>query len=317
MKLLIQIPCFNEEKILPETIKGLPKSIAGIDQIEILVIDDGSTDRTAEVARELGVHHVLCLKKNRGLATAYSIGLGHCVKLGADIIVNTDADNQYLGADVEKIVRPILNQEAEFVVGARPLNKLDTYNSLKRFIHRWGTVLVSYASGLKVSDPVSGFRAFTREVALKTRIYSTLSYTLESLIQAGNLGFRVVSVDIQVNSKTRNSRLFKSMNSYLIQQLFITFRTFIIYRPLLTFLSLSGLAFFFGLMIGVRFLYFYFHGTGQGHIQSLIFASIMLISSVIFFSLGVIADLISVKRLILEELSYKLRKIEVGDDKTH
>lgn len=314
MKLIIQIPCFNEEHTLLQTLKDLPTEIPGIDEIELLVIDDGSTDKTVQVARDFGVKHISSLGSNKGLSTAFIHGVETALSAGADIIVNTDADNQYFGNDVSKLVAPILKGEADFVIGTRDLSSLDTYNPIKRCIHRWGSVVVRLICQKDITDPVSGFRAITRDTALKMKVYSKHTYTIETLIHASRLNLRIKSVDVRVNPLTRPSRLVKSMIHYMSNQLFTTIRIFAIYRPLFFFLSLSMICLLPGILIGLRFLYLYLNSDGDGHVQSLILSSILILSSVVFFALGIIADLISVNRQLHEESDFLLRKNRLKDN---
>lgn len=311
MKLIIQIPCYNEEATLPQTVRDLPVQIAGIDEIEVLVIDDGSTDRTVAVARELGVQHIVSLPRNAGLARAFVTGLETSVARGADIIVNTDADNQYQGADIANLVAPIVNGRADVVVGDRGVASLAEFSPVKRFLQQFGSWVVQLASGVAVPDATSGFRALSCEAALRTLILSEYSYTLESLIQAGARRLSVVYVPIRVNAKTRPSRLMRNIPQYVMSSMATILRIYTMYRPMRVFFFLAGLMLAGGLVGGARFLYFYAQGRGAGHIQSLILTAILLIMGLQTFLIGLVADLIGFNRKILEETLYRVRKAEL------
>lgn len=313
MKLVIQVPCYNEEATLPETLADLPRAMAGIDCVEWLVIDDGSTDHTAEVAAGLGVQHVVPLRQHKGLAQAFLAGLEAALALGADVIVNTDADNQYRGADVERLVAPILRGEAEIVVGDRRVATLAHFSPLKRRLQRAGSWVVQKAAGVAVPDATSGFRALSRAAALRTLVLSHYSYTLETLIQAGARQMAVAYVPVRTNPQTRPSRLIHDLPEYLTQSTITILRTYTLYRPLRIFLTLGGLMFAAGLALGIRFLYFYLSGSGAaGHVQSLILAAVLLIVGFQVCLIGVIADLIGFNRRILEEILYRTRRLELG-----
>lgn len=313
MKLIVQIPCYNEEATLPQTVRDLPAQIAGIDAIEVLVIDDGSTDRTVAVARELGVQHIVSLPHNTGLARAFVTGLETAVARGADIIVNTDADNQYQGADIANLVAPIVNGRADIVVGDRGVASVAEFSPVKRFLQQFGSWVVQLASGVSVPDATSGFRALSREAALRTLILSEYSYTLESLIQAGARRLSVVYVPIRVNAKTRPSRLMRNIPQYVMSSMATIVRIYTMYRPMRVFFFLAGLMLAGGLVGGARFLYFYAQGRGAGHIQSLILTAILLIMGLQTFLIGLVADLIGFNRKILEETLYRVRKAELED----
>jgi glycosyltransferase involved in cell wall biosynthesis len=310
MKLIIQIPCFNEELTLPQTFRDLPTRIDGVDHIEILIIDDGSRDRTLQVARNLGVHHVVRLTRNMGLATAFVKGLEAALLLGADIIVNTDGDNQYRGEDIVSLVRPILDGTADIVVGDRGVMEVAEFSPLKRQLQRLGSLVVKAASGVDTPDATSGFRAFSREAALRTIIVNHYSYTLESLIQAGAHRMAVAYVPVKVNPKTRKSRLMRSIPHYLANSGATILRSYAMYRPLRVFLFLGTLLMVGGLLLGSRFLWFYFQGLGTGRVQSLLLAAILLIAGFQSCLIGLVADLIAFNRGILEEALYHLRKLE-------
>jgi len=312
MKLIIQIPCWNEEQTLPLTVCDLPKSIPGVDAIELLVVDDGSCDRTTEVAHELGVHHVVCLPKHVGLARAFRAGLEAALLAGADIIVNTDADNQYYGADIARLVEPILAGRADIVVGDRGVATLEHFSPVKRLLQRFGSWVVQLASGISIPDATSGFRAFSRDAALRTSVLSEYSYTLETLIQAGAHRLAIQYVPVRVNPKTRESRLIGSLLEFIGKSILTIARVYATYRPLRVFLAFGGLFLAGGLALGLRFLYFYLAGQGAaGHIQSLILAAILIILGVQVSLIGLIADLVGVNRRIMEETLYRVRKMEL------
>jgi len=308
MKLIIQIPCYNEAQILPKTIKQLPKAVDGFDSVEILVVDDGSIDDTSSVARESGADHIVHLNRHLGLAQAYTQGLDACLRLGADVIVNTDADNQYKAEDIHKLVRPIINGEAEMVIGDRGVNTVIHFPAHKRALQVLGSRVVSATAGFNIPDATSGFRAITREVALETMVLSNYSYTLETLIQAGARHVRVSFVPIDTNPPERPSRLFSSIRHYLVNSIVTIMRSFAMYRALRIFTAISAVMLLAGFAIGVRFLIVFFQGTGAGMIQSLILAAVLLIVGFITFLIGLIADLVSFNRKILEEVLYRLRR---------
>jgi len=312
MKLIIQIPCLNEEKTLPLTVRDLPQSIPGVDVIELLVVDDGSCDRTVEVARELGVHHIVCLPKHVGLARAFRAGLEAALLAGADIIVNTDADNQYYGADIARLVEPILAGRADIVVGDRGVATLEYFSPVKRLLQRFGSWVVQLASGISIPDATSGFRAFSRDAALRTSVLSEYSYTLETLIQAGAHRLAIEYVPIRVNAKTRESRLVANVPEFISKSLLTIARVYATYRPLRVFLAIGGLFLVGGLVLGLRFLYFYLFSRGAaGHVQSLILAAILIILGVQVSLIGLIADLVGVNRRMMEETLYRVRKMEL------
>ena len=312
MKLVIQIPCYNEESTLPDTFRDLPREIDGIDEIEVLIVDDGSTDKTADVAQALGVAHVVRLGRNRGLANAFVRGLEASVAADADIIVNTDADNQYRGEDIERLVQPILEGQADIVVGDRGVTSLPEFSPLKRRLQQLGSWVVQTASGISTPDATSGFRALTREAALRTLILSQYSYTLESLIQAGARRMAVVYVPISVNPQTRKSRLMRNIPHYIVNSTATILRAYTMYRPLRVFFFLGGLMIAAGMVLGVRFLYYYLNGMGSGKVQSLILTAILLIVGFQTCLIGLVADLIAFNRKILEETLYRVRNLELG-----
>ncbi|MFU0800667.1 MAG: glycosyltransferase family 2 protein [Xylanivirga thermophila] len=310
MKLIIQIPCYNEEKTLPMTIGDLPTSIPGVDEIEYLIIDDGSSDRTVEVARKLGVHHIVRFPNNRGLAKGFMAGIDACLRVGADIIVNTDGDNQYNGHDIPKLIKPILDGKAEVVVGDRQTDTIEHFSPTKKKLQRWGSGVVRRASKTNVADAPSGFRAYSREAALKLNVISEYSYTLETLIEAGRRKEAIANVPIGTNEKLRESRLFKSMWQYVRKSGSTIIRTYTMYKPLKIFLNLGFIMFLIGFIIGCRYLYFFFNGEGAGHVQSLILAAINIITGFQLGVLGLLADGIAANRRINDELLYRLKKME-------
>ncbi len=312
MKLIIQIPCYNEEEALPQTLADLPRTLSGVDEIEWLVIDDGSTDRTAEVARSLGVKHIVRLQHNWGLAHAFLTGLEAALRLGADIIVNTDADNQYCGQDVARLLAPILAGRADIVVGDRGVATTTHFSPLKRWLQRLGSWIVQQAAGVKIPDATSGFRALSREAALRTLVLSQYSYTLETLIQAGARQMAVEYVPVRTNPQTRPSRLMRSLPHYLTQSALTILRTYTLYFPLRVFLGLGTLMIGAGVALGLRFLYFFVsQGWATGHVQSLILAAILLIVGFQVCLIGLMADLIGFNRKILEETLYRVRRLEI------
>lgn len=310
MKLIIQIPCHNEAQTLPVTLKALPTAIPGIDKIERLVIDDGSTDNTAEVARAAGVEHIVGFACNRGLARAFMAGLEAALHAGADIIVNTDADNQYCGDDIVRLVQPILDRRADVVVGDRGVKDLRAFSPLKRRLQQLGSWVIQQASGVETPDATSGFRALSREAALHTLVLSEYSYTLETLIQAGALHLAVEYVPVRTNPQTRPSRLMRSIPHYLTFSGATIMRAYALYRTLRVFLTLGGVMIAGGLLLGLRYLYFNWIGQGAGHIQSVILIAILLIVGFQVCLIGVVADLVGFNRKILEEILYRLRRLE-------
>ncbi len=303
MKLIIQIPCFNEALTLPETIKSLPHHLEGVDQIEILVVDDGSDDNTSEIARQNGVDHLIRLKKNQGLAGAFKAGLDACIRLNADIIVNTDADNQYNSADIEKLIQPIIKGEAELVIGDRGVANEESFTPLKRKLQTIGSFVVSKASGLNIPDAASGFRAMTRETALKTNVLSNYSYTLETLIQAGNRNISVASVPVRTNPPKRPSRLMNGMWDYLVRSGVTIIRAYAMYRAIRVFFTIGIVLIGIGFALGIRYVVFMIQGQGAGHVQSVIIAAILLIIGFQTILNGLLADLIANNRKLLEEIN--------------
>ncbi len=308
-KLIIQIPSFNEEETLLTTLNDLPKSINGIDEIQVLVINDGSTDRTREIALEWGAS-VIDIKPNKGLANAFRTGLNQGLKMGADIIVNTDADNQYCASDIAKLVAPICEGNADIVVGARDIFKIKEFSPVKKILQKVGSAVLRHLSSTNVLDAPSGFRAFSRQAAMRLNVFDNYTYTMETLIQAGAKELRVVSVPIKVNPQLRKSKLVKNIFDYIYQSMKTTIRMFIVYRPFRFFITLSGLVGLLGFTLVCRFLYFYFQGDGNGHIQSLIFAAVFLISAVILVIVAIIGDLLSINRKLLEDIQTRVKNIE-------
>jgi glycosyltransferase involved in cell wall biosynthesis len=311
MKLIIQIPCLNEEQTLPETLKDLPKSLNGIDNIEILIIDDGSTDRTAELAKEHGAHHVLKLTNNKGLAKAFIFGISHSLKLGADIIVNTDADNQYFGGDIEKLIQPILDKRADIVIGNRQVETIRHFSPIKILLQKLGSWTVQQLSGTAIPDATSGFRAYSKDAALQMNVFSNFTYTVETIISAGNKNLAIEYTPVRTNKKTRESRLFPSIQVYIRRTLVTMLKVYSMYRPLKVFTISGGIIFLVGFIIGCRYLFFFFQGQTEGHIQSLILSAITLIVGFQIIMMGIAADLIAVNRQLLEDIQLRIKKKEV------
>jgi glycosyltransferase involved in cell wall biosynthesis len=311
MKLIIQIPCLDEEKTLPSTLADLPRSLPGVDVVEWLVIDDGSTDRTIEVAREHGVHHIVRLTNNKGLAAAFQAGLDASLKLGADVIVNTDADNQYHGGDIGKLVAPILAGDADMVVGDRETDTVEHFSPLKKRLQRLGSAVVRRASETGVPDTTSGFRAYNREAALQMQVVSKFTYTLETIIQAGKMLVAVDHVPIRTNEKTRESRLFPSMWAYVRRNAVSIFRVYTLYEPLRVFTVAAILIAIPAAVIWTRFLFFFFQGEGEGHIQSLLLGSMLFIVAVQLFALGIVGDILAASRLLQQRILERVRRVEL------
>jgi len=309
MKLIIQIPCYNEAETLEIALNDLPQKIEGIDIIEYLIINDGSKDNTIEVAKNWGVNYVVNFKCNKGLAKGFMAGLNECLKQGADIIVNTDADNQYCGADVEKLVRPILEEKADIVIGERPIDQTEHFSPLKKKLQHLGSWVVRKASNTDIPDAPSGFRAYSREAAMKMNVVNEYTYTLETIVQAGRSKMAITSVPIRTNGELRPSRLFSSMFGYVKKSMLTIIRAFMMYKPLQFFCTIGILTILFGVLIGIRFLVFFFHGTGAGNIQSLILASMLVIIGVQTCIVGLQADVIAANRKILQDVQYKVRKM--------
>lgn len=309
MKLIIQIPCLNEEANIADTLKDLPTSIEGIDEIEILIIDDGSKDNTVNIALSNGADHVISHTNNKGLAQAFSSGLTESLRLNADIIVNTDADNQYQGKFIKDLVKPIIDKKSEMVIGVRNIDSIDEFSIVKKFLQKFGSWIVRKVSGTSVEDATSGFRAYSKEAALKLNKFNEYTYTLDTIVQAGNKNISIQTIPIQTNPSIRPSRLFKSTSAYVFKSSFAIIRIFMIYRPLKMFTLIGVTSFLCGSFIGLRYLVFILLGTDGGNIQSLILASILIISGVFLITMGFIADLLAANRKLIEELTYKIKKM--------
>lgn len=315
MKLIIQIPCYNEAETLEVALNDLPKQIDGIDEIEYLIINDGSKDNTVEVAKNWGVHYVVNFKCNKGLAKGFIAGLDACLRQGADIIVNTDADNQYCGADIEKLVRPILDGKADIVIGERPIDDTEHFSPLKKKLQHIGSWTVRVASKTDVPDAPSGFRAYSRQAALKMNVVNEYTYTLETIVQAGRNKMAITSVPIRTNPELRKSRLFNSMFGYIKKSMLTIIRAFMMYKPLRFFTIIGSVIFLIGLILGIRFLVFVFMGESGGHIQSLILASTLLLLGFQTFISGLQADLIASNRKLLEDIQERVRRLDYDHDK--
>ncbi len=312
MKLIVQIPCLNEEGTLPDTLADIPREIDGIDAVEILIIDDGSTDRTAELAREHGVDHIVQFPRNRGLGHAFKAGFDACLKLGADIIINTDGDNQYFGGDIRVLVGPILDGEADIVIGDRQPEGISHFSPIKRFLQRFGSRVVSTLATIQVPDVASGFRAFSREAAMRMTTFTDFDHTVEHAVQAGQQRLAVVSVPIRTNPKARESRLFSNVGKFVVKSASISLRTYARYKALKIFAAFGAVAFLVGVVIGLRFCYFYFVvGEADLYTQSLILAAILLLAGFQMFLTGIIADLIATNRAMLEDALSRVKRMEL------
>lgn len=316
MKLIVQIPCLNEEATLPATLADIPRQIDGIDAVEILIIDDGSTDRTAQVAREMGVDHLVRFPRNRGLGHAFAAGIDRCLALGADIIVNTDGDNQYCGGDIVKLVRPILERRADLVVGDRQPEKVPEFSWLKRKLQTLGSRVVSRLAGIRVPDVASGFRAYSREAAMRLTCSTDFDHTVDHVIQAGRKRIATVSVPIGTNKKLRESRLFSNIGVFVTRSLGIMLRVYSSYRAMKIFTSLGLLIMSLGMLIGLRFLYIFAFepATRNLHVQSLILAAILLLAGFQMILTGIVADLVNANRALTEDISYRFRRWELERD---
>jgi len=311
MKLVVQIPCWNEEATLPLTLADIPRQIAGVDEVEIMVIDDGSSDRTVEVARAAGVDHIVRLRGHRGLAAAFAAGIEASLRLGADIIVNTDADNQYRGSDIERLIQPILSGQADMVVGCRQIEAIPHFSPVKKRLQRIGSWVVRQASGTPIPDATSGFRAYSREAALALNVVSDYTYTLETIIQAGKKGMAMTHVPIAINKPTRESRLIRSLPDYLCRSASTILRIYAMYQPL-RISSLLGVAVLTAsFALTVRYMYFLGLGEGKGHIQSVVLAGVLLVLGFQILLIGLVADLVSINRRLSEEILLRVRKLEL------
>ncbi len=311
MKLIIQIPCLNEAESLPKTLSELPKQIDGVDEIEVLIIDDGSSDNTSEVAKQHGVHHVIRLTKRKGLATVFSTGLDGCLKRGADIIVNTDADGQYKGEDIPRLIRPILEGRADIVVGNRDIENVRQFSWVKKRLQRLGSWVVRQLAHSKIPDTTTGFRAYNKEAALRLNIISNYTYTLESIIQAEHKNLAIENITISTNHVDRPSRLFKSMSQYIKRSMITIVRVYSMFNPFSVFIRIGSIFLVIAMVIGVRFVYHYLSTGGVGKIQSLILLSILSIIGFQCIIIGILADLISANRRLVEDTLLRVKKIEL------
>lgn len=308
MKLIIQIPCLNEAKTLGIALAELPRSVPGIDKVEILIVDDGSSDDTVAVARAAGVDHIVRHPANFGLARAFMTGLDASLKLGADIIVNTDADNQYCAADIPALVAPILEGRAEYVIGTRPIARIEHFSPVKKFLQKLGSYVVRRISGTRVEDAPSGFRALSRDAAMRMNVFNRYTYTLETIIQAGYKNIPILCVPVRVNADLRPSRLVKSVPRYIQRSIFTMIRIFVVYRPFKFFFSIGTVFFLVGFLLGCRFLWHWLAGGGRGMTQSLILAAVLMLMGTVFSMMAFIADLLSVNRQLLEDIQYRQRR---------
>ena len=308
MKLIIQIPCYNEQDCILEVLKSLPKKLDGIDEIIVVVLDDGSSDDTSKIANDFGVNKIIKSSINRGLSYTFMAGVNYALEIGADILVNIDGDNQYCANDIEKLIKPIIENSCDIVIGARDINNIKTFSLFKKKMQKLGSLMVKLISGIDVKDAASGFRAFSQNALLNLNVFNPFSYTIETIVQAKNKNLKVENVNIRVNEqKNRKSKLFKNEFDYIFKQAKNLIRFFIIYRPARFFILNAFLFFILGLMIAFRYLWFYFHNDGSGHIQSLILCLIIFIISFLSFILAIVGDLFSINRKLLEDIQYKLR----------
>lgn len=315
MKLIIQIPCYNEAETLEIALNDLPKQIDGIDEIEYLIIDDGCKDNTVEVARNWGVHHVVSFAQNKGLAKGFMAGLDACLEHGADIIVNTDADNQYCADDIPKLIQPILEHSADIVIGERPIDDTESFSWLKKKLQHFGSWVVRKASDTDIPDAPSGFRAFSRDAAMRINVINDYTYTLETIVQAGRNRMAITSVPVRTNPELRKSRLFHSMGSYVKKSMLTILRALMMYKPLYCFSLVAIVPIIIGLLIGIRFMVYYSHGLGTGHTQSLLLACTLIIIGFVTFVIGMLADVISANRKILEDVQYHIKRQMYDKDK--
>jgi len=314
MKLIVQIPCLNEEETLPATVADIPRTIPGVDVVELLIIDDGSTDRTVEIARELGVEHIVRFTQNRGLAAAFSTGLDACLKLDADIIVNTDGDNQYAGSDIPSLIAPIFDGQADIVIGDRETDTIAHFSPTKKRLQKLGSWVVRQASDTDIPDTTSGFRAYSRDAALRINVTTDYSYTLETIIQAGKQHLAVGHVPVGTNPKSRDSRLIGNTWSYLSRSAATIIRIYTMYEPLRVFVSAGVLLLLGGLVLSLRYLYFVYLGEGTGHVQSVIIAAVLIIAGFQVIMIGLIADLIAINRRLSEDILLRVKRLELSSD---
>ena len=310
-KLIIQVPAFNEEDSLRAALESLPRKVEGFDRVEWLLVDDGSRDRSVAVARAAGIDHVVSLPHNQGLARAFMAGLEASLKLGADVIVNTDADNQYDASCIHDLVRPIVRGDALIVIGERPIGQIAQFSLLKRLLQRVGSAVVKIASATSVPDAPSGFRAIHKEAALRLYVFNDYTYTLESIIQAGRKGVPIASVPVRVNPVTRPSRLIRSTPAYVGRSILTILRIFVLYKPFRFFVLVGTIVLLPGIALGVRFLIAYAEGQGEGHVQSLILASILIVTAVVIYVSGIMTDLIAANRVLLEDVRMRLLRAEI------
>ncbi|MBN2030700.1 glycosyltransferase family 2 protein [bacterium] len=311
MKLIIQIPCLNEEKTLPITLREIPRHYQGIDEVEVLVIDDGSTDNTVQVARQHGADHIIELTNHKGLAECFMVGLDASLRLGADIIVNTDGDNQYKGEDIQKLIQPILSGEADMVIGDRNVKEIRHFSFIKKRLQTLGSWVIRHLSGTRVPDATSGFRAFSKEAALRLNVISRFTYTLETVIQAGKKNIAITHVPVRTNQVLRSSRLFVNIFSYIKRSTATIVRIYTLYEPLKIFLMMGAVIFGIGFLLSVRYLYFFFNGQGAGHIQSLILAAILMIVGFQVGMIGLLADINAANRRLIEDVLHRIKKMEL------
>lgn len=312
MKLIIQIPCYNEADTLEIALNALPKKIDGIDEIEYLIINDGSKDNTVEVAKEWGVNYIVNFKRNKGLAKGFMAGLDACLRNGADIVVNTDADNQYCADDIEKLVRPIVEGKTDIVIGERPIDQTEHFSPLKKKLQHLGSWVVRIASKSSIPDAPSGFRAYSRDAAMQMNVSNEYTYTLETIVQAGRNKIAMESVPIRTNEELRPSRLFSSMFGYIKKSMLTILRAFMMYKPMRFFTIVAAIPFLIGLALGIRFLVYFFLGAGSGHVQSLILSSTLMMLGFMTFIIGLQADIIAANRKLLEDIRYKVSKMYYG-----
>ena len=316
MKLIIQIPCLNEAETLEIALNDLPKELDGIDTIEYLIINDGSSDNTVEIAKNWGVHHVVSFKQNKGLAKGFMAGLDACIRNGADIIVNTDADNQYNAADIQKLIDPILKGEADYVIGARPIDQTEHFSWIKKKLQHFGSWVVRKASNTDIPDAPSGFRAMSKDAALRLNVINDYTYTLETIVQAGREKIPIAWVPIRTNGELRPSRLFSSILGYVKKSMLTIVRAYMTYRPLYCFTVIASVPLIVGVAIGVRFLIFIARGTSAGHIQSLLLACTLIVIGFLTFVVGLLADVIGANRRILQDIQYRTRRAEFNINET-